>query len=158
MKFHIRRAMINDAEAICQLLVRGGELHAQAVPQLLRPPELAATLDFVNTFLRDESTHVLLAAANNHVIGFVHFNCTTEPEHPLKVPRTYLVVSTLIVKEEYRRQGVGHALMQEVHEWAEIHGINDVELHVYEFNQPALNFYEKLGYRTTSRRMTRSAR
>ncbi len=48
--------------------------------------------------------------------------------------------------------------MREVHDWAEKQGIHDIELHVYEFNKQALNFYEKFGYHTASRRMTRSTR
>jgi ribosomal protein S18 acetylase RimI-like enzyme len=34
--------------------------------------------------------------------------------------------------------------------------VTDVELHVWEFNQAALAFYETLGYATLERRMGRS--
>jgi GNAT superfamily N-acetyltransferase len=65
-------------------------------------------------------------------------------------------VSTLIVEEQYRQQGLGTAFMQWVHDWAKEHNINDIELQVYEFNAPAKGFYEKLGYQTISRRMRRN--
>ena len=156
MQFNIRQATANDAESICQLLVEGGELHSQALPMLLRPPDSSTTLEFVKGVLQDSNAHVLLAELSGQIIGLVHFNRIEETEHPVKVARIFISVSSLMVQEEHRQQGVGDALMRKVHEWAEKQCINDIELHVYEFNKPALNFYEKLGYHTTSRRMTRT--
>ena len=156
MQFDIRQATATDAELICQLLIEGGDLHAQALPMLLRPPDSSKTLEFVNSVLQNGNAHVLLAELNEQAVGFVQFSRIDETEHPIKVTRSFISVSSLMVQEEHRRQGAGDALMQAVHDWAEKQGIHDVELHVYEFNKPALSFYEKLGYHTTSRRMTRS--
>jgi ribosomal protein S18 acetylase RimI-like enzyme len=158
MQFDIRQATTNDAESICQLLMDGGELHSQALPTLLRPPGFSTTLEFVKGFLADSNAQVLLAELNDRIIGFVHFNRTEQTEHPAKVARSFISVSSLMVQEEYRHQGIGSALMREVHNWAEKQAIHDIELHVYEFNRPALNFYEKLGYHTTSRRMMKITR
>lgn len=158
MRFDIRQASINDANAICQLLAEGGELHAHALPTLLKPPESSTTQEFVNSVLRDEKAHILIAEVDEQIVGYVHFNCIEEKEHPVTVPRSYVLVSSLIVTEEHRRQGIGKAFMHKVHEWAEEHQIDDVELQVYEFNSPAKGFYENLGYQTISRRMKRSKR
>ena len=158
MQFDIRQATANDVEIICQLLTEGGELHSQALPMLLRPPDYSKTLEFIKGVLQDGNAHVLLAEMDGQVTGLVHFSRIDEAEHPIKVARSFISVSSLMVKEEYRHQGVGYALMQEVHDWAEKRQIHDIELHVYEFNKSALSFYGKLGYQTTSRRMTRSTR
>lgn len=158
MQFDIRQATANDAESICQLLMEGGELHSQALPMLLRAPDSSKTLEFVKGVLQDRNAQVLLAESNGQVIGCVHFNQIEEVGHPIKVARFFISVSSLMVQEEHRQQGIGDALMREVHEWAEKQRIHDIELHVYEFNKPALDFYEKLGYHTTSRRMIRSTR
>jgi len=156
MKFNIRQATINDAHAICQLLAEGGKLHAQALPTLLKPPETSTTEKFVDGILQDEESHILVAEVNQQIVGYLHFNHREEKEHPVVVPRSYISVSSLIVEEQYRQQGIGKAFMQRVHEWAEEHNIDDIELQVYEFNTPAKGFYEKLGYQTVSRRMKRS--
>jgi ribosomal protein S18 acetylase RimI-like enzyme len=156
MKFNIRQATVNDAHAICQLLAEGGKLHAQALPTLLKSPDISKPEKFVNDILQDEASHILVAEVNQQVVGYIQFNHREEKEHVVVVPRSYVSVSSLIVKEEYQRQGIGKALMQRVHEWAEEHNIDDIELNVYEFNTPAQGFYEKLGYQTISRRMKRS--
>jgi ribosomal protein S18 acetylase RimI-like enzyme len=156
MKFNIRRAIINDAQAISQLLAEGGKLHSRALPTLLKPPETSTTDKFVDGILRDEKCHILVAEVNHRVVGYLHFNHREEKEHPVLVPRSYISVSSLIVEEQYRQQGIGKAFMQRVHGWAEEHNIDDIELQVYEFNTSAKGFYEKLGYQTITRRMRRS--
>jgi ribosomal protein S18 acetylase RimI-like enzyme len=45
--------------------------------------------------------------------------------------------------------------MGRTEEWIKEKGINEIELHVYEFNQKAIIFYKKLGYKTRSRRIYR---
>jgi ribosomal protein S18 acetylase RimI-like enzyme len=46
--------------------------------------------------------------------------------------------------------------MDQAHEWAIAKGAVDIELNVFEFNQPALAFYRALGYETSTRRMVRN--
>ena len=45
--------------------------------------------------------------------------------------------------------------MEEAHRWARDRNLTQIELSVYEFNQPALRLYSKLGYTTDSRRLSR---
>jgi ribosomal protein S18 acetylase RimI-like enzyme len=45
--------------------------------------------------------------------------------------------------------------MDRVYRWARAQGAVEVELTVYEFNEPAIAFYTSLGYETSSRRMSK---
>jgi ribosomal protein S18 acetylase RimI-like enzyme len=56
----------------------------------------------------------------------------------------------LYVIPEYRRQGIGKALMQYVENWATQRGDRQIGLQVFQSNQPALNLYTQLGYQTQS--------
>ena len=150
----IREAQASDIKAISHLLTAGAELHHQALPLLHSPPDLAATEQFITHIVQDEQTHVLVGELDGHVAGFVQFRVMTSG--PPMVIRSYVSVSSLVVQEAYRRQGLGQALMQHVHQWAEKHGLAEVDLNVYEFNTQAIEFYEKLGYQTISRRMKRN--
>ncbi|OQA95517.1 MAG: Acetyltransferase (GNAT) family protein [Chloroflexi bacterium ADurb.Bin222] len=47
-------------------------------------------------------------------------------------------------------------LMGTVYEWALTKGASSIELNVYEFNKAAIAFYEKLGYETLSRKMSKA--
>ncbi|MCC5605798.1 GNAT family N-acetyltransferase [Nostoc sp. CHAB 5834] len=56
----------------------------------------------------------------------------------------------LYVVPEYRRQGIGRALMQYVENWAIQRGDRQIGLQVFQSNKPALNLYNQLGYQTQS--------
>jgi ribosomal protein S18 acetylase RimI-like enzyme len=56
----------------------------------------------------------------------------------------------LYVVPEYRRQGVGKALMQYGETWAKARGDKQIGLQVFANNTPALNLYEQLGFQTQS--------
>lgn len=59
-------------------------------------------------------------------------------------------VFLLYVNPDHRRRGVGSALMRYAETYARHRGDRQIGLQVFQFNQPALNLYEKLGYRPQS--------
>jgi ribosomal protein S18 acetylase RimI-like enzyme len=61
----------------------------------------------------------------------------------------------LVVRAQYRRQGVGNLLMQAAHDWAVEQGAEVMQLDCHANNQAAIHLYEKLGYRITGYFMTR---
>lgn len=56
----------------------------------------------------------------------------------------------LYVVPEYRRRGIGTALMRYVENWAAQRGDRQIGLQVFQSNTPALNLYNQLGYQTQS--------
>lgn len=62
----------------------------------------------------------------------------------------------LYVLPEYRRQGIGSALMRYAEDWARARGDRQIGLQVFHFNQPALSLYQQLGYETQSFWMIKS--
>ncbi len=52
----------------------------------------------------------------------------------------------LYVDSNYRRQGIGSALMHRAEVWAKARGDRQIGLQVFQSNQPALTFYQRLGY------------
>jgi len=51
----------------------------------------------------------------------------------------------LILKENYRKQGIGFALYQKVIETGSREAVRRIEWNVLDWNTPAINFYEKTG-------------
>jgi RimJ/RimL family protein N-acetyltransferase len=52
----------------------------------------------------------------------------------------------LMVASDSRRRGVGWALLEAAVEWARGAGIRKLELHVFPWNEPAIQLYEKFGF------------
>ena len=59
-------------------------------------------------------------------------------------------VADLAVTRDARRMGVGRALMQAGETWARERGLALLSLDVWSTNEPALEFYARLGYRSES--------
>src|SRR6266508_3757826 len=78
------------------------------------------------------------------------------PERPILLPRRYAEVNNLAVHAPYRQSGVGRALLKRAEQWAAEQQLGEIELNVWEFNQGAIEFYEKLGYVTERRTMWRN--
>lgn len=62
----------------------------------------------------------------------------------------------LYVMPEYRRRGIGKALMRYLEAWAIARGDRQIGLHVFQSNQTAINLYTQLGYQTQSLWMVKS--
>jgi putative acetyltransferase len=52
----------------------------------------------------------------------------------------------LMVAADARRQGVGWALLDAAVDWSRGAGIRKLELHVFPWNDPAIQLYEKFGF------------
>ena len=52
----------------------------------------------------------------------------------------------LMVASDARRQGVGRALLEAAVEWARNGGVRKLELHVFPWNEPAIQLYESFGF------------
>jgi RimJ/RimL family protein N-acetyltransferase len=52
----------------------------------------------------------------------------------------------LMVAEGARRKGVGRMLLAEAVTWARRSGVRKLELHVFPWNEPALQLYESFGF------------
>lgn len=68
----------------------------------------------------------------------------------------YSHIFLLYVKPDYRRRGIGTALMQQAQDWARKRGDFQIGLQVFSHNAPALHLYSRLGYSTQSLLMVKS--
>jgi RimJ/RimL family protein N-acetyltransferase len=52
----------------------------------------------------------------------------------------------LMVSQEYRRRGIGRALLHAAAEWGRRNDVRKLELHVFPWNEAAIKLYEQFGF------------
>ena len=135
-EFEIRSATPADVPVIMQL-IRDLATYERA------PNEVTATEDSLLKVLFGEkpSAEVRLALERNDAVGFAVFfhNFSTW------LGRPGLYLEDLFVKPEHRGKGYGRALLVELAQIARDRGCGRMEWAVLDWNEPAIQFYRKLG-------------
>jgi GNAT superfamily N-acetyltransferase len=92
-------------------------------------------------FGRRRSAEVAIGYFEKQPVGFVLFfhNYSTF------LGRSGIYIEDLFVDEAYRRRGFGAALLAYVARLAQRRGCGRVEWSVLDWNEPAINFYKRLG-------------
>ena len=152
----IREAVASDYDELCDVFDEGDALHRENLPRVFQKPMGAPrSRDYVLGLIADERVGFFVAQAGDRLAGLVCVRLREAPELPICVRRRYAVIDNVVVKEAFRRAGVGRALVERAREWAVAKGADSIELNVWEFNQEAIAFYRALGYETASRKMSK---
>jgi len=132
----IRTAGIDNVALILQL-IRELALYERA------PNDVVATEEGLRDVLFGDSpsAHVLLALEGDDAVGFAvyFFNFSTW------LGRPGLYLEDLFVRPEKRGKGYGRALLQRLAQTAQERGCGRMEWAVLDWNDPAIQFYRKLG-------------
>jgi GNAT superfamily N-acetyltransferase len=131
MTLETRRASLDDAGAMARLAL---ELGYDCDEASMRRRLLA---------IRSEADHAIFvgALAGGMVVGFIHMELR---RGLLSDP--FVEIASFVVSSQHRRIGIGRALMERGHDWAEQHGIGHVRVRTQPHRKEAVAFYERLGY------------
>ncbi len=136
MMITIRPAGPADAAALMALIA---ELAAyQGEPEAAVGSEELLRL---HLFGERPSAEVLVGLVNEAVAGFALFY----PTFSVYLTRPCLCLADLYVRPDFRRAGLGRALLREVAAIAERRGVTRIEFTVLDTNAPAIAFYEACG-------------
>ncbi|MGO9545854.1 MAG: N-acetyltransferase family protein [Rhodomicrobium sp.] len=155
--FKIRPAAASDFAQLCKLFDELDEFHRRGRPDLFVKPE-GPPREFseIETLIAGPESTILVAedSAFPHLIGLAAVLIRETPALPIRPARRFAEVDNLAVAKHARRHGVGRALMREARAWAAGRGVAGMQIGVHEFNAGAIAFYEALGFRTVTRRLS----
>ncbi|MEA4814145.1 MAG: GNAT family N-acetyltransferase [Oscillospiraceae bacterium] len=146
MNISIRRAEMKDTAGVMRLLNEVLELHAKIRPDIFIPGTTKYTAEELGKIFRDANTPVFVAADEyGNVVGYAFCVMKRQPfttnMHDFKT----LFIDDICIDENCRGQSVGKALYDHVLEYARKQGCYDVTLNVWEGNDGAHAFYERMG-------------
>jgi GNAT superfamily N-acetyltransferase len=134
----IRPAIPADADAIIRLIIALADFE-----QLPPPDEAARTRLLADAFAAHPRFDIFLAEIDGQAVGYAFVFETYSTF--LAQPSLYL--EDLFVLPDYRQHGVGYALFSYCVREAKRRGCGRMEWAVLDWNQHAINFYERLGAR-----------
>jgi GNAT superfamily N-acetyltransferase len=152
----IRPAVSADYDTICELAELLDAPHRDALPErFCRPEGPMRRRDFTERLIADHETFLRIAELDGRAAGIINAGIEKMPDYPQKRPIRSVLVRGIVVRPEFRRRGIATALMNTLTEWAQARGAVEIQMNVYEFNQPAAAFFARLGYLPLSRRLVR---
>lgn len=149
----VRPATQSDLLRINELRRQVNDLHVAGRPDVFRPGFSQELQDHVNILFAGEDREILVAEAEGVIVGFACLRYVDRPESPYRNAIKYVEIEEIGVDAACQRQGAGRLLTDAVRSRAREMGYSRVELNMWEFNENALAFYERIGFRTYRRYM-----
>ncbi|MCE4044037.1 MULTISPECIES: GNAT family N-acetyltransferase [Lysinibacillus] len=154
MSISICIATSNDYYAVNSLVGEGHEEHVMEEPAIFKSVESVMPESYFKDLLEDQNSHIFIAKNDELVVGFAIISIEHSPSFQSLVRRKYGYIHDFGVRKALQKQGVGGLLFTGCKEWAKARGATSIELNVWEFNANAIAFYEHLGMKGISRKMS----
>ena len=118
----------------------------------IEPQRVALTDDVLTAtelekLIADESTRLTVAEADGRLAALLLAAHYVANEDRWLPAINVVYVREMIVAEDFRRRGVGSQLIDDVMAWARGKGATRIDLHAWNSNEQAREFYQALGFR-----------
>lgn len=140
----LRQAVEKDIPDIIRLLCQVNDVHASGRPDIFISGKKKYDETQLVAILAQEKTPVYVAEENDEVCGYA-FCIIEESNGENLVPLRRLYIDDLCVDEHRRGGGIGTLLYNYVKKEAKKLGCYHITLNVWQLNESAMRFYNKLG-------------
>ena len=143
----LRNAVAGDGALLAVLNAPVQELHALNEPSVFRadpgPDEVAK---FFEDTLAKPRSKIVIAFWGDDPAGYIWYNYKERPDSVFKSARSSLYIHQIATLAEFRRKGVGRALMELALESGRDHGAEYIDLDYWVFNAEARQFFKSFGF------------
>lgn len=151
---NIRRAIQKDKNKVNDLLSQVLEIHAHIRPDIFISGTTKYTDEELDEMFLDDSKPVYVAVdENDEVTGYAFCQIREQPFSNNMVPFKSMFIDDLCVDSSIRGAGIGKQLFEFVKSEAKRIGCYEVTLNVWQGNDSARSFYEKLGMKPKETQM-----
>ncbi len=143
----IRDLTADDTEQFNILMMEVHDYHVKNRPDIYIKIEKsnASKVWSLEALLQNKNCILLGAEIDGDLAGICTMTIREPSKNPCVIPRTRGYIDDICVSKDYRRRGIATALYNEAVRRAGQAGADSVELMVWNFNKPALEFYRSLG-------------
>lgn len=145
MEIVIRRMTAGDYLAVDAMMRGLHGLHVENRPDIFKPSSHVYGQEEFERMMQDEGVAAYVAEVDKNPAGICIAVIKTSKETQLTVSRPALYLDDFYVLPEYRRRGIGRALIERIEKEGKRLGAERLDLMVWGFNESAQKFYESLG-------------
>lgn len=148
----LQLARKEDQEAVEALAQQVHAMHVAWRPDIFEKADVLYTEERFQNAVKERQLYV--AKIDDVVVGYalLLMHCCDRPGF---VNRKIMVIDEFCIHESCRNQGIGKAMMEDVHALAKAFRCTDLQLRVYPQNDDAVGFYQKCGFTIRSIEMQR---
>lgn len=138
-------AHMDDLPELNQLMFDLHDEHHQACPEYFKTAQEIEQEKSIARYLDDPECLVYVAKCGRKIIGFVtgHF---CELVSTVSQPVLMGSIDELYINPDYRQQGVARDLLSHLERVFITHGVKELFVEVWAFNQAALHLYQASGF------------
>ena len=139
MNFIVREATLDDLDrGLLKVFIEGYRYHQNGRPDVFADiSDEILKEDLIKNF---ETLSTLVILDKDVIVGYLSYRM--KGKHSKKID-----VDQLIIDENYRHQGLGKKMMEEVKRIATENKCDRIELNCWLFNENALAMYEHIGFK-----------
>ena len=153
----VRLATAEDLEALATLNAEVQLLHYVAEPSEYKEPSHEAAKAHFDGVFDEGNLFVLVAESEGVIAGYLMAEEARRPDNAIKHGANFLYVHHISTSEEFRRMGVGAALIAHARQLARERQLSDLRLDTGAFNEDAQEFFRTQGFDVIGLRMRRPA-
>ena len=153
----VRRAVGGDAHALAALNRFVHETHLARRPDYFKPVRADEAAAWFRERLEERTPAAWIAEAEGRPVGYVLTFFHERGENPFHRPRRWCEIDQIAVDPEWRRRGIGRALMAAALAEADKRGLRYVELFSWAFNTDAHTLFRGFGFEPRHLRFERRA-
>ena len=142
----IDKAEKNDVADIARIAYQVAKMHDEAVPEYFKSVPEDGQLQNIKEMIKDDRIVIFKAMVDGVICGFLFL----EMSHRISSGLTFSKLGAILnvgVDENYRNQGIGTTLLNFTERYVRELGGEALDLSVFAFNQKAIEFYKRLGYK-----------
>ena len=140
----IRKASLNDYNQISKLVSEVHQLHVLNRPDVYLDLKQPFSYDSFLQLLEEPTSNLfVIENSNQNLIGYGIINFLKTRSLTIMKPSTIAYIDDFCISSSYQHQGYGAQLFDYLKEYAKEQGATSLQLTVWEFNEPAIAFYEK---------------
>lgn len=142
------KATINDIDNLVPLYLSLNQYHYNNIDDYYKEYTKAKVIKLINRAIGSEKRDIYIAKSEStNVMGLVEIHFRSIEDDIELLDKEYIEIVSVIVNKDYRGKGIGTKLLDFVHNLAKDYDKQYLELKVYDFNDSAIKFYEKNGFK-----------